>query len=193
MSNDFVDDADFFPSRFQDCFGFDESAFLPVPRGVKKLLYFFLWQRYSISVNLRLAQYLQRKDGAFRGVCRLLGKYFERCNEVKNNSEISPAARVARGTVFHHGGVVVTAGSVIEKDVHLYRNVLLGIKDGKAPHIKSGAKLGSNSIILGGISIGRRAIVAPGAVVVEQVEDGTVVGGVPARFICFVSQDNYDF
>ena len=43
--------------------------------------------------------------------------------------------------------------------------------------------VGSNSTILAGVTIGDNAIVAAGAVVTHDVAPGTVVGGVPARFI----------
>lgn len=43
--------------------------------------------------------------------------------------------------------------------------------------------IGSSAIILPGVTIGRGAVVAAGAVVHRDVEPGTVVGGVPARFI----------
>lgn len=41
--------------------------------------------------------------------------------------------------------------------------------------------LGQNVVVLGGVSIGHRATIAAGAVVVKDVESGAVVGGVPAR------------
>ena len=43
--------------------------------------------------------------------------------------------------------------------------------------------VGSNATILQGVTIGDNAIVAAGAVVTHDVAPGTVVGGVPARFI----------
>lgn len=43
--------------------------------------------------------------------------------------------------------------------------------------------VGSNSTILQGVTIGDNAVIAAGAVVTKDVESGTVVGGVPARFI----------
>ncbi len=49
--------------------------------------------------------------------------------------------------------------------------------------VKDGAWIGVGSIILGGITIGEQSIVAAGSVVVNDVEDGTIVGGVPAKFI----------
>ena len=43
--------------------------------------------------------------------------------------------------------------------------------------------IGANATILKGVRIGRRAVVAAGAVVVHDVPPDTVVGGVPAKFI----------
>lgn len=48
--------------------------------------------------------------------------------------------------------------------------------------------IGSGSIVLPGISIGENAVVGAGAVVTKDVEPGTVVAGVPARFIKTVSK-----
>ena len=44
--------------------------------------------------------------------------------------------------------------------------------------------IGVQAIVLPGVTIGRRSIVAAGAVVASDVAPGSVVGGVPARLIC---------
>jgi acetyltransferase-like isoleucine patch superfamily enzyme len=46
-----------------------------------------------------------------------------------------------------------------------------------------GAWICTNAVIIGPCKIGAHAVVAAGAVVTGDVEPGTVVGGVPARFI----------
>ena len=49
--------------------------------------------------------------------------------------------------------------------------------------------IGSNATILPGVTVGRWAVVAAGAVVTTDVEEFTVVGGVPAKEIRKVSQE----
>lgn len=50
-------------------------------------------------------------------------------------------------------------------------------------HIGKNVWLGANVTVLPGVTIGENAIVAAGAVVTKDVEAGTVVAGVPAKFV----------
>jgi acetyltransferase-like isoleucine patch superfamily enzyme len=49
--------------------------------------------------------------------------------------------------------------------------------------IKKGAWIGSGAIILSGITIGKNAVVAAGSIVTKNVEDNTIVAGIPAKLI----------
>jgi UDP-2-acetamido-3-amino-2,3-dideoxy-glucuronate N-acetyltransferase len=49
--------------------------------------------------------------------------------------------------------------------------------------IRKNASLGSNATILGGVTVGQRALVGAGAVVTHDVPDYAIVAGVPARVI----------
>ncbi|OPY68143.1 MAG: UDP-2-acetamido-3-amino-2,3-dideoxy-D-glucuronate N-acetyltransferase [Syntrophorhabdus sp. PtaU1.Bin050] len=51
----------------------------------------------------------------------------------------------------------------------------------RATLVKKGATIGANATIVCGVTIGRYAMVAAGAVVKESVPDYAVVAGVPAR------------
>lgn len=50
-------------------------------------------------------------------------------------------------------------------------------------HIKTGAWIGINAVILPGVTIGKNAVVCPNSVVIKDVNDYNVVSGVPAKII----------
>jgi acetyltransferase-like isoleucine patch superfamily enzyme len=54
--------------------------------------------------------------------------------------------------------------------------------------IKRRASIGSNTTILGDVTIGENAIIGAGAVVTRDVPKGVIVAGVPARVIGDVRQ-----
>ncbi|HEX8066689.1 MAG TPA: acyltransferase [Thermoleophilaceae bacterium] len=47
--------------------------------------------------------------------------------------------------------------------------------------VRDGASIGSGAVVLGGVTIGSRALIGAGAVVTGDVRAGAVVAGVPAR------------
>lgn len=56
----------------------------------------------------------------------------------------------------------------------------------KPIYIKQNAWLGAGVTVLPGVTIGRNAVVAAGAVVTKDVPDNTVAGGVPAKIIRYI-------
>lgn len=54
-------------------------------------------------------------------------------------------------------------------------------------------RVGVNAIIVGPVTIGKGAAVAPGAVVLKDVPPYTAVGGVPAKPIALVPEDMVDY
>ena len=67
--------------------------------------------------------------------------------------------------------------------IELYPEEILGERyHVTAPvHIKKGAWIGINVVILPGVTIGENSIVAAGSVVVKDVPPYTIVGGSPAK------------
>ncbi len=54
--------------------------------------------------------------------------------------------------------------------------------------VKNGATIGSGAVILGGLTIGKRAIVGAGAVVTKDVPDFAVVAGNPSRILRYAKE-----
>jgi acetyltransferase-like isoleucine patch superfamily enzyme len=57
-------------------------------------------------------------------------------------------------------------------------------------HIGNNVWIGSNSTVLGGVTIGNNAVIAAGSVVTRDVPENTVVAGVPAKVIKEVQKEN---
>lgn len=61
----------------------------------------------------------------------------------------------------------------------------------KGPTIKRGARVGANTTLLPGVTVGREAFVAAGSVVTRDVPDGMLVMGSPARPTRAVPEGEY--
>jgi acetyltransferase-like isoleucine patch superfamily enzyme len=95
--------------------------------------------------------------------------------------------------VLLNAGSMVTARDLVEigNDVALSYDAFVtdsddhGLEGGPtrtAPvKIKDGAWIGARAIVLPGVTVGRRAVVAAGAIVTHDVPDDTLVAGQPAR------------
>ena len=89
---------------------------------------------------------------------------------------------IGDGVLIGHNVVLATANHALEpsKSRKLnYKPIVIG----------DNVWIGSNSVILQGVTIGQWAVVAAGAVVTKDVEPYTVVGGIPAKFIRRVEDD----
>lgn len=93
------------------------------------------------------------------------------------------------------GGIVIGDGVLIGHNVVIATinhdvNPNMARKNHYAPvTIGNYAWIGSNATILPGVTVGTWAVVAAGAVVTKDVEPYTVVGGVPARIIKRIKQE----
>jgi len=189
------------PKNLNECFYFDDHELNPKPKGFFDILLRLTvnnGSRYTMPVYMRIAQINRIKyDNTHNKLLKLiylfLFRYFCRKNQVKNNFEHGSNPLIEPGVVFHHSGVTITGRTVIERGVHIYRNVTFGIKDGGAPHIKELAKICTNAVVIGPIVVGRKSIVAPGSVVVHDVPDKKIVSGIPAKIIGEVNEKNYNF
>jgi len=85
------------------------------------------------------------------------------------------------------GGITIEDGAMIAANCSLISNnhdpIDRAVITCKPVVIGKNVWIGANSIILPGVTVGENAIVAAGSVVTKDVAPGTLVGGVPAKFI----------
>jgi len=102
--------------------------------------------------------------------------------------EIHPGARIGRRLFIDHGmGVVMGETTEIGDDCLIYKGVVMGgttlEKKKRHPTLGNRVVVGSNSTILGAITIGDGARIGSGSVVVKPVPAGATVVGVPGRIV----------
>lgn len=82
---------------------------------------------------------------------------------------------------------VIGARAIIGRDCHIGAgSVIAGVLEPPSAEpviIEDNVIVGANAVILEGVKVGKGSIVGAGAVVVDNVPEGKVVAGVPARII----------
>ena len=127
-------------------------------------------------------------------------------NTIGNNVSIGTLTAVEHhvsigDNVRIHSQAFISEYSVLEDHAWIGPNVVLTNAryplslDAKetlmGPTIKKGAKVGANSTILPGLTIGENAFVGAGSVVTKDVPDGAVVVGNPAKIIKNITELPY--
>ena len=117
---------------------------------------------------------------------------------IREQVQIGDNAVIMMGAIINIGAVI-GAGTMIDMGAVLGGRAIVG----KSCHIGAGAVLagvveppsatpvvvednvliGANAVVIEGVRIGEGAVVAAGSVVIEDVEPGMVVAGVPARVV----------
>ncbi len=105
-------------------------------------------------------------------------------------------ANIAGGLhLSHTTSVVVSPGARIGRDCELAQGTTIGVggrgKDRGAPSIGDRVYIGPGAKVFGAIRIGNDAAIGANAVVREDVPDGAVVAGVPAKVVSTRGSDDF--
>ena len=133
-----------------------------------------------VMKSIRLMQFLYNKK------IPLLPKTIQWFIRITCSADIPVNISIGKGTVLKHNGlgVVLHEKALIGNNVTIMQNVTLGGRNGRgAPVIGDNVFIGTGACVLGGIVIGKDAMIGANAVVISNVPDKAVVGGIPAKII----------
>ncbi len=121
---------------------------------------------------------------------------FEIVRAIHPDAVIAPSAVIGHGPAIMAGvvvnaatrigdNVIINTGAIIEHDcvIENHVHIATGARLAGAVLVDEGAHIGLGASIRQGVHIGGEAVVGAGAVVVDDVPDGVVVAGVPARVL----------
>ena len=117
-----------------------------------------------------------------------LGRAFSHIGRFLTGIEIHPGAVIGQRFFIDHGmGVVIGETAVIGNDCTLYHGVTLGgtsWKQGKRhPTLENKVVVGAGAQILGPITVGSGAKIGSNAVVISDIPPNSTAIGIPARVI----------
>lgn len=117
---------------------------------------------------------------------------------IREHVEIGAHAVIMMGAVINIGAVIgegsmidmnaVLGGrAIVGRNCHIGAgSVLAGVVEPPSAHpviIEDEVMIGANAVILEGVRVGKGAVVAAGAIVIEDVPENAVVAGIPAKTI----------
>ncbi len=117
---------------------------------------------------------------------------------IRDHVQIGDKAVIMMGAIINIGasigeatmidmGAIVGGRAIIGKRCHIGAGaVVAGVIEPPSATpviIEDDVMVGANAVIIEGVRVGRGAVVAAGAVVINDVEPNTVVGGIPARVL----------
>ena len=120
------------------------------------------------------------------------GAFIREQVEIGSNVVIMMGAIINIGAVIGDGtmidmGAVLGGRATVGKNCHIGAGAVLAgvIEPASATPVivEDDVLIGANAVVIEGVHIGKNSVVAAGAVVVEDVPEGVVVAGCPARII----------
>lgn len=114
----------------------------------------------------------------------------------KYGFDISPTTSIAPGLYLgHFGGVVISPYAILGSNINLAQGVTIGATSRGsrkgAPTLEDRVWVGANAIIVGKITIGAEALIAPGAYVNFDVPSKAVVLGNPGKVVSNAGSAGY--
>lgn len=114
----------------------------------------------------------------------------------KYGFDISPLTTIGPGLyIGHFGGVVISPHAILGANINIAQGVTIGAASRGhrtgAPTLEDRVWVGANAIIVGKVTIGREALIAPGAYVNFDVPPNAVVLGNPGQVVSHSGSAGY--
>ncbi len=150
------------------------------------------WWRYrrnhhaaGIMILYRLREWALGRPTLFLpGLC-------DRLTELLHHTTISRGVKLGAGVYFPHGEAHIHGDTTIGECAIIGVHTGIGLRGSffsdqmstRGPDIGPYARIGTGAKVLGAITVGARAVVGAGAVVLDDVPEAATVVGIPARVV----------
>lgn len=159
------------------------------------LKHWFLTPGVKYSFYLRLCHALKKKPIKGLGLYYLF-KFILIQTGFRYGIEIAESAQIGPGLyIGHFGGIVVNGQAVIGKNCNLSHGVTIGQQNrgerAGCPTLGDNVFIAPGAKIIGNVHIGNRVAIGANSVVVQNVPDDGVIGGIPAKLLSMDGSEGY--
>lgn len=139
-------------------------------------------QSFKTCFYFRLTQFFSKKKTLF-----FIFFLLYRRIQIRYGIHIPYPTKIGKGLyLVHCNSIVINANAQIGDFLTIFQGCTIGVDIVKGvPKIGNNCVFFAGSKIIGNISIGNNVIVGANAVVVKDVPDNAVVGGIPAKILNF--------
>lgn len=152
------------------------------------------WSAYLREPGFRFTCYLRKtahyssRKKSFAVIAYLYNRVLYHHYRFRYGFDISPTTRIGPGLyIGHFGGVVVSPHAILGANVNIAHGVTIGAASRGprtgAPTLEDRVWVGANAVLVGNITIGHDALIAPGAYVNFDVPPMAVVLGNPGKVV----------
>ena len=100
---------------------------------------------------------------------------------------------IGGGLYIQHGFSTIISAKKIGENCKVFQQVTIGYRGDENPVLEDYASVTCGAKVLGGVTMHKNSIAAAGAVVLKDVPENAIVGGVPAKIIGYKDESNFDF
>lgn len=142
--------------------------------------------------TLRLCQWASGLPGMVRPFLLWPLRVLHQVNQQFAAIDLPWRTNIAPGFRITHGwGLVISPGAKIGRNVTVFHGVTIGQKDNISvegrvttfPTIEDDVWIGPHAVIVGGVTVGCGSRIAPGTIVIDDVEPHSIVAGNPGQTI----------
>ena len=100
---------------------------------------------------------------------------------------------IGGGLYIQHGFATIISAQKIGENCRIYQQVTIGYKGDSSPVLEDNVSVTCGAKVLGNLTMHSHSLAAAGAVVLKDVPEKAIVGGVPAKVIGYKDENNLDF
>ncbi|HZY64221.1 MAG TPA: serine acetyltransferase [Edaphobacter sp.] len=151
---------------------------------------------FRFTYYLRKVAYYSKRKRSFAILCYIYYRIMFNHYRFHYGFDISPTTHIGPGLyIGHFGGVVISPYAVLGSNINIAQGVTIGAASRGArtgaPTLEDRVWVGANAIIVGKVTIGREALIAPGAYVNFDVPPQAVVLGNPGQIVSHSGSRGY--